>query len=56
MLGGICLAAWVASGQTTWMPSTGNLVFTLVPIALALAACVLIPDPEYYDEGDFEAE
>ena len=50
LLAGACLAAWVASGQATWMPSLNNLVFTIVPVVAMLLACVLVPEPYYYDE------
>lgn len=53
LLAGIALAAWVASGQATWMPSLNNLVFTIVPIVVMLLMCVLVPEPYYYDE-DYE--
>lgn len=53
LLAGIALAAWVASGQATWMPSFNNLVFTAVPIVAMLLMCVLVPEPYYYDE-DYE--
>ena len=53
LLAGIALAAWVASGQTTWMPSLNNLVFTIVPIVAMLLMCVLVPEP-YYDVEDCE--
>lgn len=53
LLAGIALAAWVASGQATWMPSLNNLVFTAVPIVAMLLMCVLVPEPYYYDE-DYE--
>lgn len=53
LLAGIALAAWVASGQATWMPSLNNLVFTIVPIVVMLLMCVLVPEPFYYDE-DYE--
>ncbi len=55
LLAGIVLAAWVASGQATWMPSFNNLVFTLVPIVAMLLMCVLVPEPDYYEE-DYEGE
>lgn len=55
LLAGASLAAWAASGQLTWMPSLNNLVFTLVPIALVLLACVLVPEPCYY-EYEYEGE
>lgn len=54
LLAGIALAAWVASGQATWMPSLNNLVFTVVPIVAMLLMCVLVPEP-YYDDGDYES-
>lgn len=53
LLAGIALAAWVASGQATWMPSLNNLVFTIIPIVVMLLMCVLVPEPYYYDE-DYE--
>ena len=53
LLAGIALAAWVASGQATWMPSLNNLVFTIIPIVMMLLMCVLVPEPYYYDE-DYE--
>lgn len=56
LLGGVAVAAWVASGQVTWMPSLGNLGLTAISIALALAACVFVPDPVYYDEDDWAEE
>ena len=55
LLAGTALAAWVASGQATWMPSLNNLVFTLVPIVAMLLMCVLVPEPDYYEE-DYEGE
>lgn len=45
LLAGIALAAWVASGQATWMPSLNNLVFTIIPIVVMLLMCVLVPEP-----------
>ena len=51
LLAGIALAAWVASGQVTWMPSLNNLVFTIIPVVMMLLMCVLVPEPYYYDEG-----
>ena len=54
LLAGIALAAWVASGQATWMPSLNNLVFTVVPIVAMLLMCVLVPEP-YYDDEDYES-
>ena len=56
LLGGVAVAAWVASGQVTWMPSLGNLGLTAISIALALAACAFVPDPVYYDEDDWAEE
>lgn len=53
LLAGIALAAWVASGQATWMPSLNNLVFTIIPVVMMLLMCVLVPEPYYYDE-DYE--
>lgn len=53
LLAGVALAAWVASGQMTWMPSLNNLVFTIVPIVAMLLMCVLVPEP-YYDDEDCE--
>lgn len=53
LLAGIALAAWVASGQATWMPSLNNLVFTIISIVVMLLMCVLVPEPYYYDE-DYE--
>lgn len=53
LLAGVALAAWVASGQATWMPSLNNLVFTIIPIVVMLLMCVLVPEPYYYDE-DYE--
>ena len=44
LVAGICAAAWVASSGLTWLPSTYNLAATLIPIALTLATCVLVPD------------
>ena len=52
LLAGISLAAWVASGQGTWMPSLGNLVFTAVAVAAILLACIFVPEPEYYYEDE----
>ena len=37
------------------MPSFNNLVFTLVPIVAMLLMCVLVPEPDYYEE-DYEGE
>ena len=55
LLAGVSLAAWMASGQTTWMPSLYNLAFTLVPVVATLIAGAFVPDPVYYDdEIDFE--
>lgn len=51
LFGGASLATWVASGQTTWVPSLIHLALTVVPAVAMLAACALVPDPEYfYDE------
>lgn len=55
LLAGICLAAWVVSGQATWMPSFVNLVFTLVPIVIMLLMCILVPEPYYEDDYEEEA-
>ena len=52
LLAGICLAAWVASGQATWMPSLNNLVFTLIPIVIMLLTCILVPEPYYYEDEE----
>ena len=53
LLAGIALAAWVASGQATWMPSFSNLVFTIIPIVAMLLMCILVPEPYCADE-DYE--
>ena len=52
LLAGICLAAWVASGQATWMPSLNNLVFTLIPVVIMLLTCILVPEPSYYEDEE----
>ena len=54
LLAGTCFAAWIASGQATWMPSLGSLIFTAVPVAGMLLACVLVPEPAYADEEAYE--
>ena len=56
LLAGIVLAAWVASGQATWMPSFNNLVFTVVPIVAMLLMCVLVPEPDWGNEEDYVGE
>ena len=50
LMAGICAAAWVASSGLTWLPSVHNLTATLIPIALMLATCVLVPDYAYSGE------
>lgn len=54
LVGGMSLAAWIASSQMTWMPLVNSLVVTLVSTMCAFAACAFIPDFEAYDEEDLE--
>lgn len=50
LLAGICASAWMSSGQVTWVPTTLTLVITLIPTALLLAFCALVPKRSYEDE------
>lgn len=56
LFAGDCAAAWLASGQLTWLPSPAALAGTLVPAIVVGAFARLVPEPEYYDEGAQAAE
>ena len=56
LVAGICAAAWLASGQHTWMPSAAAIASTAVAVAgLAIASYLEPPAPELWEEGE-EAE
>ena len=43
LVAGICDAAWLASGQLTWMPSVAAIVSTAVAVAVLVVASHLEP-------------
>ena len=43
LVAGICAAAWLASGQLTWMPSVAAIVSTAVAVAVLVVASHLEP-------------
>ena len=56
LVAGICAAAWLASGQHTWMPSAAAIASTAVAVAgLAIASYLEPPAPELWELGE-EAE
>ena len=56
LLGGVCAAAWLSTGQRSWAPSAIALACTLVPIVVMLVAGALAPDPLEEDEAEFDFE
>lgn len=52
MAGGLALAAASLSAQAPWAPSAFDIASLAVSAAIMLFASYLLPDPEYYDEGD----
>ena len=52
MAGGLALAAASLSAQAPWTPSAFDIASLAVSTAIMLFASYLLPDPEYYDEGD----
>ena len=52
MAGGLALAAASLSAQAPWTPSAFDIASLAVSAAIMLFASYLLPDPEYYDEGD----
>ena len=52
MAGGLALAAASLSAQAPWAPSAFDIASLAVSTAIMLFASYLLPDPEYYDEGD----
>ena len=52
MAGGLALAAASLSAQASWTPSAFDIASLAVSTAIMLFASYLLPDPEYYDEGD----
>lgn len=52
MAGGLALAVASLSAQAPWAPSAFDIASLAVSAAIMLFASYLLPDPEYYDEGD----
>ena len=52
MAGGLALAAASLSAPAPWAPSAFDIASLAVSTAIMLFASYLLPDPEYYDEGD----
>ena len=52
MAGGLALAVASLSAQAPWTPSAFDIASLAVSAAIMLFASYLLPDPEYYDEGD----
>ena len=52
MAGGLALVAASLPAQAPWAPSAFDIASLAVSAAIMLFASYLLPDPEYYDEGD----
>lgn len=51
---GLFAGEWVATGQAGALPAPADLAGVLVPAAVMLAACVLVPDPDHDDDPDYD--